>query len=130
MILLDTHIWIRWLLPSQPLPINLVEQIEQTKTVMVSAISCWEVVMLEKKQRIKLPLPVEQWLQEATIGSLVSVLPITCDISCLAGTLPEHHKDPADRIIIATALCHNLKLMSLDSIFPTYQELAEQLIVK
>ena len=39
MILLDTHIWIRWLLPSQPLPINLVRQIEQTETVMVSAIS-------------------------------------------------------------------------------------------
>ena len=48
MILLDTHIWLRWLLSSQPLPINLVEQIEQTETVMVSAISCWEVVMLEK----------------------------------------------------------------------------------
>ena len=83
-----------------------------------------------KKQRIKLPLSVEQWLQEATTGSKINVLPITCGISCLAGTLPEHHKDPADRIIIATAFCHNLKLMSLDSIFPTYQEIAEQLIVK
>ena len=116
MILLDTHIWIRWLLPSQPLPINLIEQIEQTETIMISAISCWEV--LEKKQRIKLPLPVEQWLQEASTGSEVDVLPITCDISCLAGILPEHHKDLAERIIIATALCHNLKLMSLDSILP------------
>ncbi len=60
--------------------------------------------MLEKKQRIELPLPVEQWLKEATTGSEVDVFPITCDISCLAGTLPEYHKDPADRIIIATAI--------------------------
>jgi PIN domain nuclease of toxin-antitoxin system len=66
-------------------------------------------------------------LKEATTGSKVKVLPITCDISCLVGTLPEHHKDPADRIIIATAICHNLKLMSLDSIFPAYEELAEQI---
>jgi len=130
MILLDTHIWIRWLLPSQPLPTSLVRQIEQTETIMVSAISCWEVVMLEKQQRIKLPLPIKQWLQEATTGSEINVLPITCDISCLAGTLPEHHKYPADRIIIATALCHNLKLMSLDSIFPNYQELIGKLITK
>ena len=130
MILLDTHIWLRWLLQTEPLPIRLVEQIEQADIVTVSAISCWEVVMLERKQRIKLPLPVEQWLKEATTGSGVEVLPITCDISCLAGTLPEHHKDPADRIIIATALCHNLKLMSLDSIFPDYQELAERLITR
>jgi PIN domain nuclease of toxin-antitoxin system len=130
MILLDTHIWLRWLLSTEPLPIKLVEQIEQTETVTIFAISCWEVVMLVQKQRIELPLPVEQWLKDATTNSFVSVLPITCDISRLAGTLPEHHKDPADRIIIATALCHNLKLMSLDSIFPAYQEIAERLIVK
>lgn len=130
MILLDTHIWLRWLLPSQPLPENLARQIEQTETVMISAISCWEVVMLEKKQRIQLPISVEQWLQEATIGSEVDVLPITCDISRLAGTLPEYHKDPADRIIIATALYHSLKLMSLDSLFSDYQELAGQLVMK
>jgi PIN domain nuclease of toxin-antitoxin system len=130
MILLDTHIWLRWLLATEPLPIRLVEQIEQAETATVSAISCWEVVMLVQKQRIELPLPVEQWLEEATTGSGVDVLPITCDISRLAGTLPKHHKDPADRIIIATALCHNLKLMSLDSVFPAYQELAERLIVK
>jgi len=128
MILLDTHIWLRWLLPTEPLPIRLVKQIEQTETVTVSAISCWEIVMLVQKQRIELPLPVEQWLKDATTNSFVSVLPITCDISRLAGTLPEHHKDPADRIIIATALCHNLKLMSLDSVFPAYQELAERLV--
>ena len=60
MILLDTHIWLRWLLP--PLPIKLVEKIEQTDIVTVSAISCWEIVMLTQKQRIELPLPVEQWL--------------------------------------------------------------------
>jgi len=130
MILLDTHIWLRWLLPIEPLPVRLVEQIEHAETATVSAISCWEVVMLVQKQRIELPLPVEQWLEEATIGSGVEVLPVTCDISRLAGTLPEHHKDPADRIIIATALCHNFKLMSLDGVFPAYQELAERLIVK
>jgi len=74
MILLDTHIWLRWLLSTQPLPIRLVEQIEQTKLATVSAISCWEVVMLEQKQRIELPLPIEQWLEEATTGSGVKVL--------------------------------------------------------
>jgi len=128
MILLDTHIWLRWLLPSQTLPIKLIGQIELAETVSVSAISCWEVVMLVEKQRIKLALPVEQWLKEASIGSGVDVLPITCNISCLAGMLPKHHKDPADHIIIATALYHNLKLMSLDKVFPIYSELAGRLI--
>lgn len=46
MILLDTHIWLRWLLPTEPLPIKLIEPIEQAEIATVSAISCWEVVML------------------------------------------------------------------------------------
>ncbi|OQW90938.1 MAG: hypothetical protein BWK78_05850 [Thiotrichaceae bacterium IS1] len=122
MILLDTHIWLRWLL----LSIKLVEKIEHADAVFVSAISCWEIVMLVQTQRIVLDQPIEQWLAEASTGS--EVLPLTCQISCVTATLPAHHKDPADRFIIATALYHDLKLMSLDRMFSAYQELTERLI--
>jgi len=130
MILIDTHIWLRWLLPTDPLPNSLVLQIEQANKIWVSSMSCWEVTMLEQRQRIELPLPTNDWLKEATIGSNIEILPVSCDISYLAGTLPEHHKDPVDRIIIATAVCHDLKLISLDSIFPLYQVLENRLITK
>jgi len=130
MILIDTHIWLRWLLPTDPLPNSLVLQIEQANKIWVSSMSCWEVTMLEQRQRIELPLPTNDWLKEATIGSNIEIFPVSCDISYLAGTLPEHHKDPVDRIIIATAVCHDLKLISLDSIFPLYQVLENRLITK
>ncbi len=39
-----------------------------------------------------------------------------------AANLPEHHRDPADRMIIATALHHGIQLASLDGNFPAYQE--------
>lgn len=74
--------------------------------------------------------PVEQWLTEASANSGVEVLPVTCQISRVATTLPEHHKDPADRLIIATALCHDLQLMSLDRMFSAYQQLTERLIAE
>ena len=67
MILLDTHIWLRWLLPTNPLPNSLVLQIEKANTIFISSMSCWEVVMLEQRQRIELPLPTEEWLKEATL---------------------------------------------------------------
>ncbi len=130
MILLDTHIWLRWLLPTDPLSVKLVDKIEHAEVVFVSAISCWETVMLVQKRRIVLNQPVEQWLTEASTHSGVEVLPITCQISRVAATLPEHHKDPADRLIIATALCHDLKLISLDRMFSGYQELTERLIAE
>jgi PIN domain nuclease of toxin-antitoxin system len=129
-ILLDTNIWLRWLLPTNPLPNSLISKIERANTIFISSMSCWEVVMLEQRQRIELPLPTEEWLKEATTGSNIEILPITCDISYLAGTLPEHHKDPVDRIIIATVVCHDLKLMSLDSVFPLYPILENRLITK
>jgi PIN domain nuclease of toxin-antitoxin system len=46
----------------------------------------------------------------------------------LSAKLPEHHRDPADRMIIATAIHHDIKLASLDGAFPAYQEVAAQLI--
>ena len=84
--------------------------------------------MLERFRRIELPLPVDQWLKEALSGSDVQALPVNAAAARLAGQLPYHHKDPADRFIIATAVVGRLKLISLDSWFPAYSELDELLI--
>ena len=49
-------------------------------------------------------------------------------IAGIAVDLPEHHSDPQDRIIIATALSHDAQLMSADGKFPLYKELADRLL--
>ena len=130
MILMDTHIWLRWLLPDEPLSENMVKLIETADYLTVSSISCWEVVLLEKLHRIELPLPVDEWLKEALSGSAVTALPVTATIASLAGLLPYHHKDPADRFIIATAIHHDMKLISFDGLFPSYIELRNLLITE
>ena len=128
MILMDTHIWLRWLLPDKPLPENMIELIETTEYLAVSSISCWEVVILEKLHQIELQFSVDEWLNEALIGSAVTALPVTATIASPARLLPYNHKDPAGRFIIATAIHHKLKLISLDSFFPSYLELNDLLI--
>lgn len=128
LILLDTHIWVRWLVGNDPLPEGIIEMIETNDAIAVSAISIWEVVILQKRQRIELSVPLDQWLDEALLGSDVQVLPITGEIAQLAGNLPEHHKDPADRLIIATSIVNQNKLISFDSVFPNYKELTDLLI--
>lgn len=128
MILIDTHIWLRWLLPDNPLPQNLTDLIETADAPAVSAISCWELVLLERFRRIELPLPVDQWLKEALRGSDVQILPVSWAVAQRAGQLPYHHKDPADRFIIATAIVSKIKLISLDICFLLYRELDELLI--
>jgi hypothetical protein len=64
--LLDTHIWVRWLLPDSPLPARLVQRIDADETVAVSANSCWEVAMLVQRGRLLLPVPPSTWIEEAS----------------------------------------------------------------
>ncbi len=91
--------------------------------VAVSAISCFEVAWLERHGRISLPCEVVTWFEKALDESGIALLPLTPAIAARAVQLHEHHSDPQDRIIIATALEHGAKLMSDDGKFAKYPEL-------
>ena len=119
-LLLDTHIWIRWLSSEQPLPEKLVRQIEEADRLAVSAVSCWEVAYLAKKKRIELPLSLVDWMAAALEGSGVEVINISSSIALKAAGLPDVHRDPADRFIIATALENSCRLVSFDGCFDQY----------
>ncbi|WP_207162395.1 type II toxin-antitoxin system VapC family toxin [Thiocapsa imhoffii] len=120
-ILLDTHIWVRWVDPSaNPLSPGLVETIEKADQLAVSAITCWEVAWLVRRGRLELKLTLNDWLDQALAGSDVICLPIDRPIAVRAAGLPEHHRDPADRLIIATAMERQARLISLDGAFAAY----------
>ena len=105
MILLDTHVWVRWLAPaSRPLGGDVLAVIDAADGLAVSAISCWEVVCLHKRKRIDLGMDVARWLDLALAGSGIECLPITREIGAQAAALGDIHRDPADRFIIATAV--------------------------
>lgn len=122
MILLDTHIWVRWLI-SDSINSQLIDLIESSEQVPVSSISCWEVVYLAKRGRIELEMPAEKWIDIGLSETRMTCLPIDQQIAVLAANLPDHHRDPADRIIIATAITHSASLISFDEQFRNYDEL-------
>ena len=70
----------------------------------------------------------EDWLQIALHEAGVDVEPMTESIASRAAWLPIHHRDPADRFIIATAIETDSRLVSLDATFPLYTELAGGLV--
>lgn len=122
--LLDTHIWYRWQYDN--LPKRLITQIETADKVFVSATSCWEIAQLVKRKRLELPISTEKWVEMAS--SEIEILPITKEIAILAEHLENHHKDPADRFIIATSVFYQLPVVSLDAVFPKYDEIKHLLI--
>jgi len=128
-IVLDTHIWLWWVNEDiRSLGVNRKEQIETSEIVLVSAISCFEVAWLERHGRIVLPCERAIWFEKALDGSGVTLAPITPQIATIAVDLPEHHRDPQDRLIIATAIAYDACLMSADSKFPNYTELDGKLL--
>lgn len=128
MMVLDTHVWIRWVDPTNmPLPAELVERIETSDQLAISAISCWELAMLVRRGRVQVSVPLDQWIDMALSGSGVTCLPVEREIAVCAANLPEHHRDPADRLIIATTITANAGLARLDHAFSQYAELSGKL---
>ena len=131
MIILDTHIWHWWVnqIPEK-LPDDTIQLIEEADEIGVSAISCFEMAWLMKHGRIDSKISYNEWFELAGNEKLITFLPVTPSIASKAVSLPEHHKDPHDSIIIATAVLYNSLLISFDKIFPSYNELQGLLIGK
>ena len=116
---LDTHIWF-WLATGDPELIrsrevkSLLAKLPELD-IHISAITPWEIGMLEAKQRLVLKCDCLSWLSESICKTGVRIVPLTTDISVEATHLPgRFHGDPADRIIVASARHINARLLTRD----------------
>jgi len=125
LILLDTHVWI-WLLNGDNQVNNkkilfYINQAAKEARLRVSAISIWEIGMLEAKGRIRFSADCLDWVNQALSAPGISLVPLTPEIAIASTRLPgEFHGDPADRIIVATARKLSVCLVSKDSKILTY----------
>ncbi|MEO5346132.1 MAG: type II toxin-antitoxin system VapC family toxin [Magnetococcus sp. YQC-9] len=119
--LLDTHIWIWWLNQDARLPISIRRRIELgSESLCISSVSVYETLLLIRRGRLRIDMPEEEWLRQATVNADIRVLSVSAAIAERAALLPLLHGDPLDRLIIATALHHPALLVSLDGQFQHY----------
>ena len=85
-----------------------------------SSISAWEVARLQKEGKVVLPVDPAEYLADLADMYGLSALPPDDEIMLRAALLPDFHKDPADRIIIATALASGMAIVTADGRFPQY----------
>lgn len=105
----DTHVWV-WSAAGDP----RAEKLRNfSGTAIISAISQWEVSMLAMKSRLSLKPDEETWFS-TNLEAPVSLAPLTAEISLASCRLPDFHGDPADRIIVATAITMGLPLITAD----------------
>ncbi|MGL5075350.1 MAG: type II toxin-antitoxin system VapC family toxin, partial [Waterburya sp.] len=104
-ILLDTHIWLWYLLGNERLSKSLRAIIQnQDNELWLSPISVWETVILAEKGRIELSSEPITWTKRYLKILEVKEARLTYEIALLSRELDFNHQDPADRFIAATAI--------------------------
>ena len=106
---LDTHAWV-WVSAGD----SRARKLENfTGAAVVSAISVWEVSMLSMKGRVELKPDEATWFLD-NLESPVTLSPLTPEICITSSRLIDFHGDPADRIIVATAITLGIPLITAD----------------
>jgi PIN domain nuclease of toxin-antitoxin system len=113
-IVLDTHAWL-WLV-SDPEQLGSAGRraIARDRSRGIAAITCWEVAMLVARGRIELDRDPVTWMDDALAAEDVELLPLTPAVAVASTQLGSFHGDPADRLIVATALTHGAVLITKD----------------
>jgi len=118
MIVLDTHAWVWFVSNPELLSKKAKRTIERAvvdNNVFISSISAWEVALLTSKKRLLLSMEVDDWIKKSEMLPFVNFMPVDNSIAVKSVNLPQpFHGDPADRIIIATAISLGASLITKD----------------
>ena len=127
MIVLDTHALVWWVSDPAQLPAKARRVIDDVvasggDAVRVSAITAWEVAMLVTRGRLRLTLDVEAWIAHVEALPFVEFIPVDNRVALRAVRLEGFpHRDPADRMIVATALGLGATLVTADERILAYR---------
>ena len=116
--LLDTHAWVWWICGDvrlTPRERHLLDNLPANERPVLAEISLWEVAMLVERGRLELDMSLENWLALASAPATVELVRITPAIAAEVARLPDKfHRDPADRLIVASARVRKLQVLTRD----------------
>jgi PIN domain nuclease of toxin-antitoxin system len=116
-VLLDTHVFLWWLAGDTQLGEAAIELIsDESNQVYLSAATSWEISVKRNKGLLKAPYDIDAAIDKVGF----SKLPISVFHGEQADNLPDHHKDPFDRMLIAQAQAEGLEIITCDCVFPKY----------
>ena len=126
-IVLDTHVLVWWAGDERKRlsrkAVRALQQHGKRNELLVSSISFFEIVTLERRGRLRFSMPVTEWLANVRRLPEYRLEPLTDDIAERAGQFGDAFPDPADRLIAATALMRNAPLVTHDDRLREFQSL-------
>jgi PIN domain nuclease of toxin-antitoxin system len=120
-VLVDTHVWM-WSLadPNRLSPESRNLLSSSRNVVYLSAASAWELAIKAALGKIELPEPVETYVPTRMARQGITALPVTHAHALRVSTLPPHHRDPFDRLLVAQAIVERLPILTADTAFDRY----------
>jgi PIN domain nuclease of toxin-antitoxin system len=118
---LDSHVLI-WAAddPDRLSPLARTTLQDPSHALLVSAATVWELAIKVGLRKLILSHPYRAWMEQALADLTATLLPITVESADMMATLPQHHRDPFDRLIIAQAQIERIAIVSADVQFDTY----------
>ncbi len=115
LVVLDTHAWVWWHAKPDKIGKKAARAISRAPRVGIAAISIWEIAMKVRAGNLRFDRPCGAWIDESLSGDpRVEVMHLLPRIGVMAAELGWSHADPADRMIVATALVHDAPLVTAD----------------
>lgn len=120
-LLLDTHTFIWWVIEPTKISAQALGLLQdQSNDLFLSVVSVWEMQIKLQIGKLKFNLPLAQLITKQQQTNQLSILPVTLEHVLALDSLPFHHKDPFDRLLITQANLEGAVLVSNDAIFSNY----------
>ncbi len=118
---LDTHSFIWYVMDNPKLSTRGRELIDdEDNEILLSIASIWEMAIKHSSSKLSFGLPFIVFVEQQLSLNNIGLLNINLDHIAVVATLPFHHRDPFDRLIIAQAMVEQLPILSADSVFDAY----------
>lgn len=114
-LLLDTHIWLWSVTDPGRLTSRVAKVLGDTENELwLSSISVWELTVLHRKRRLKMPSDIPAWVQTSMEHLKLIEAPLTVEVALAVASISFSHADPADHLLAATAKVFDLTLVTAD----------------
>lgn len=120
-LLLDTHVFIWWAGQQENLSATALYALkDEANELVLSVASVWEMQIKVQLGKLRLSRPLRELVESQVLTNDLKILPVELAHVLVLDTLPFHHKDPFDRLLIAQSIQEDVTLVSADPEFPAY----------
>ncbi|MDJ0591318.1 MAG: type II toxin-antitoxin system VapC family toxin [Pleurocapsa sp. MO_226.B13] len=119
--LLDTHVLIWWSGECKKISSTVKNLLmDERNTIFISFVSVWEIQIKSQLGKLELNLPLAKLIQDQQNINQFQLLPIFLNHIYFLENLPQHHKDPFDRLLISQSIIEQMPILSIDKLFDLY----------